>query len=246
MTSSWGLTETSPAITMAHFPLDHAGNIGVPVPGCEVKLAPVDDLLEARVRGPNITPGYWRSPEQTAQAFDEQGFYCTGDAVRLADPDVPSKGLIFNGRTAEDFKLSSGTWVRVGALRVGIVAACSPLVQDVVIAGEGQDDVRLLVWLNADGCRKALDLEAPPETAQLSANPMLQMQLRQALTDWNANNTGASMRITAIRILTTPPNGDASEITDKGYVNQRAALKNRSSEVDALYADAPDPHQFLV
>ena len=236
MTSSWGLTETSPAITMAHFPLNRAGNIGVPVPGCQVKLAPVDDLLEARVKGPNITPGYWRSPDKTAEAFDEDGFYRTGDAVRLADDTDPAKGLTFNGRTAEDFKLSTGTWVRVGALRIGVVAACSPIVQDVVVAGEGQNDVRLLVWLNPEGCRKALNEDTVREASDLTSDPHIQSKLRDALTGWNTTNTGASMRVAAIKVLDTPPNGDANEITDKGYVNQRAALANRAEDVTALYA----------
>ena len=235
MTSSWGLTETSPAITMAHFPLQRAGNIGVPVPGCQVKLAPTGDLLEARVKGPNVTPGYWRSPEKSAEAFDEGGFYRTGDAVLLSDPDDPAAGLIFNGRTAEDFKLSTGTWVRVGALRVGIVAACSPLVQDIVVAGEGRNDLRLLIWLNPEGCRKALGEDAVRNTTDLAENSEIHARLQLALTRWNKNNSGASMRIAAFKILVALPNGDANEITDKGYVNQRAALNNRADDVDALF-----------
>jgi feruloyl-CoA synthase len=151
MTSSWGTTETSPAATAAHFPIDRAGMVGVPLPGVDVKLVPAGDKTEIRVRGPNITPGYWKRPDLTAAAFDDEGYYKPGDAMRLADPQDPAKGLVFDGRTAEDFKLTTGTWVHVGALRIGMLAACSPVLQDAVIAGDGRAFVGALVWLNAAG-----------------------------------------------------------------------------------------------
>jgi len=235
MTSSWGSTETAPAATTAHFPLDRAGVIGVPLPGVELKLVPSGERLEARVKGPNVTPGYWRSPEQTAAAFDDDGFYRIDDAVRLADPDDPARGIVYDGRIAEDFKLTSGTWVRVGALRVGVVAAASPVVQDVVVAGEGRDHVAVLAWLNPAGCAGVLGEDAPGEPAALVGDGRIHAHIRDALAGWNADHTGASMRIARVLLLDSPPSIDANEITDKGYVNQRAALAHRADAVAKLF-----------
>src|SRR3954471_1706832 len=156
MTSSWGMTETAPMATAAHFILDRAGSIGVPVPGVELKLVPAENKLEVRVRGPNVTPGYWKRPDLTAAAFDEEGFYRPGDAVRLSDAADPTGGIEFDGRLAEDFKLLTGTWVHVGALRVGVLAAASPALQDAVVAGENREFVGLLAWLNVAGCQRLL------------------------------------------------------------------------------------------
>ena len=139
MVSAWGSTETSPLATDCHFQAERSGNIGVPIPGTELKLVPSGDKLEVRVRGPNVTPGYWKAPELTAQAFDAEGFYLIGDAVTFADPDRPELGLFFDGRVAEDFKLNSGTWVSVGTLRVAGIAALAPLAQDIVVTGHGGD-----------------------------------------------------------------------------------------------------------
>src|SRR6516165_2424035 len=161
MTSSWGTTETSPLSTAAHFMIERAGPIGVPVPGVELKLVPTGDKLEVRVRGPHVTPGYWKRPDLTRAAFDEDGFYKPGDAVRFADPAEPTKGIVFDGRLAEDFKLATGTWVAVGALRVAALAAASPALQDAIIAGENREWVGMLAWLNAAGCRKLVGGEAP-------------------------------------------------------------------------------------
>src|SRR4029450_1471163 len=153
MTSSWGTTETSPLSTAAHFIIDRAGPIGVPVPGVELKLVPAGDKLEVRVRGPNVTPGYWKLPDLTRAAFDEEGFYKPGDAVRFADPANPEKGIIFGGRVAGDLRLGTGTWVAVGVLRVGVLAAASPALQDAIIAGENRESIGMLAWLNASGWR---------------------------------------------------------------------------------------------
>src|SRR5205823_6250857 len=141
MSSSWGTTETAPLATAAHYLLDRAGNIGVPAPGVEMKLVPSSGKLEIRVRGPNITPGYWKRPDLTAAAFDKEGFYIPGDAVRLADENDAARGVIFDGRLAEDFKLTTGTWVHVGALRVGVLTACSPVLQDAILAGADREFV---------------------------------------------------------------------------------------------------------
>ncbi len=154
MTSSWGLTETSPLATAAHFPIDRAGVIGVPVPGVQLKLAPVEDKLEMRVKGPNVTPGYLGQPDLTAKAFDEDGWYRTGDAAKLEDPDDPNRGVVFDGRVVEDFKLLTGTFVSVGNLRVRALAAASPLLMDAVVCGHDHDYVGLLAWLNLGAARE--------------------------------------------------------------------------------------------
>ena len=226
MVSAWGSTETSPLATLVHFPIPRAGNIGLPVPGVELKFAPVGDKLELRVRGPNVTPGYYRQPELTAKAFDADGFYRMGDAGYLADPDDPAAGVIFDGRVSEDFKLTTGTWVSTGALRVGLVAACAPLVQDMVICGHDRSEVGVLVW-RGPGAGEMTDGEL---TAALAAR----------FRDWNAAHPGSSTAVRRFRVLTGPPSIDANEITDKGYVNQGAALRARADDLAALYDDAAE------
>lgn len=246
MTSAWGTTETSPLSTSAHYLLDRAGNIGVPVPGVELKLVPNGSKLEIRVRGPNVTPGYWRSPELTQAAFDDEGFYRPGDAVRFADPNDANKGLIFDGRTAEDFKLTNGTWVAVGALRIGALAAASPALQDAIVAGEGRDQVGLVAWLNAAGCRQLIGEGAPAELAELARHPVIHAHLSKAFARWNAANTGATMRIARVLLLPDAPSIDANEITDKGYINQRVALENRKAEVERLFDNAKHPDVVVM
>ena len=244
MTSSWGATETAPAVTAAHFPLERAGVIGVPMPGVELKLQPYGERWEVRVKGPNVTPGYWRSPALTKAAFDEEGFYRIGDAVRFADPDNPAAGLIYNGRLTEEFKLTTGTWVQVGALRVGLLSAMSPVVQDAVIAGEGYDHLRIMAWLNIAGCRQLLGDDAPTSAAELSRHPKIQSHVREALKRWNSQNTGQSTRIRCAMLLSDAPSIDANEITDKGYINQRAVLSNRKADLDRLFWS--EPHADVI
>lgn len=246
MTSAWGTTETSPLATSAHYLLDGAGNIGVPVSGVELKLVPNGSKLEIRVRGPNVTPGYWRSPDLTKAAFDEEGFYKPGDAVRLADPDDANKGVMFDGRTAEDFKLTNGTWVAVGALRVGILAATSPALQDAIVVGEGRDEVGLVAWLNAAGCRQLIGEGAPAELSALACHPAIHAHLRTSLARWNAVNTGATLRIARILLLPDAPSIDANEITDKGYINQRVAQDNRQAEVNRLFDNTKYPDVLVM
>ncbi|MBZ5711399.1 feruloyl-CoA synthase [Nannocystis pusilla] len=239
MTSAWGSTETSPLVTNVHFPIAHAGIIGLPAPGCELKLVPREGKLEMRVRGPNVTPGYHREPELTAAAFDPDGYYCIGDAGRLADPTDPRKGIVFDGRVAEDFKLTSGTWVSVGALRVAFIAAAAPVVQDVVVAGEGRRAAGVLVFLNLDGCR-TLAPDVPSD--RLVDDPRIRAHLAAALAAHNAAHAGSSSRtIAGAVLLREPPAIDAGEITDKGYINQRAVLRRRAADVARLYASPPDP-----
>ena len=244
MTSSWGTTETSPLSTAAHFITDHAGPIGVPVPGVELKLVPAADKLEVRVRGPNVTPGYWKRPDLTRAAFDEEGFYKPGDAVRFADPSDPAKGIVFDGRLAEDFKLATGTWVAVGVLRVGVLAAASPALQDTIIAGENRESIGMLAWLNAAGCCNLIGCEAP--LAELARHPGLREHVRRAIARWNADHSGSSQKIARVLLLPDTPSIDANEITDKGYINQRLALERRKADVERLFAAAPDADVLVV
>jgi feruloyl-CoA synthase len=243
MLSAWGSTETAPCATQVHFPIDRAGVIGVPVPGTEIKLAPAGDKLEIRVRGPNVSPGYWRHEAGAADAFDEEGFLRTGDAGRLADPDDPSRGLVFDGRIAENFKLLSGTWVHVGELRTALLAAGAPVIQDLVVTGHGRDAIGLLVFPNPAACR-ALCPAAPAGEPldELLRRPAVREALRTGLAAHNAANPANSRRVTCALLLAEPPSIDAGEITDKGYVNQRAVLTRRAALVDRLYAapEAPD------
>ena len=225
MVSAWGSTETSPLITQVHFPIDRAGVIGLPAPGCELAFVPsktTGGKLEMRVRGPNVSPGYWRAGGTTEPSpRDEQGFYPMGDAGRLADEADPAKGVVFDGRTAENFKLSSGTWVHVGELRIAVVGACAPLVQDAVLTGHDREEIGLLVFPSAEGLRHA-DLSAV---------------LRERIAAFNAGRAGTSSRIARAMILEEPPSIDAGEITDKGYINQRAVLDRRAALVLALHDD---------
>ena len=246
MTSSWGATETAPAVTAAHFLLDRAGVIGIPIPGIELKLLPSGERLEVRVKGPHVTPGYWGNPDLTAQAFDEDGFYKIGDAVRFADAGEPAKGLIYDGRIAEDFKLLSGTWVRVGALRVGVLAAASPVLQDAVIAGEGGDWVGIMAWLNPAGCRQVLGDGAPTNLDELARHPAIHDHVRRALKSWNSGNIGTSTRVRRLLLLSDTPSIDANEITDKGYINQRAVLESRGEALRQLLNANEHPNLVIV
>ena len=240
MTSSWGLTETAPLATSAHFAVAQAGVIGVPVPGVEIKMTPVEDKEELRVRGPNVTPGYLGRPDLNEAAFDEEGFYRTGDAGRLEDPDDPAKGLVFDGRLTEDFKLTTGTWVSAGHVRVAALDATAPLMQDAVVCGHDREYVALLAWPNVAAVRDLLgDPDAEPRT--LVHAPQLVEHLRARLAAHNRTHSGSSMRIARVLLLAEPPSLDANEVTDKGHVNQRAARERRGVHVNALYAEPPPP-----
>lgn len=213
----------------------------MPIPGTEIKLCPADDKMEARVRGPNLTPGYWRQPELTEAAFDEEGFYRMGDALRLADPDDPSAGFIFDGRIAEDFKLLTGTWVNVGKLRTAVVDACAPLVQDVVVAGQDRNEIGVLVLLNPNGCKNVVSsLPAKPTLIDAAGRAEVRVALAELLKAHNKENPASSMRVTRAVLLTEPFSIDAGELTDKGYVNQRAVMKCRAESVERLYSEHED------
>ena len=244
LTSSWGTTETAPLATAAHFTIDSAGPVGVPAPGVEIKLVPSGAKLEVRVRGPNVTPGYWRRPDLTAAAFDDEGFYKPGDAMRLIDAADPGKGIAFDGRLTEDFKLTTGTWVHVGAVRLGTLAAASPALQDAVIAGENRAFLGMLAWLNAAACHKLIGSQAP--LAELACHPAVCEHVARALAQWNAAHQGSSERVVRVILLPDAPSIDANEITDKGYINQRLALERRKADVERLFAAAPDADVIVV
>jgi feruloyl-CoA synthase len=234
MVSAWGSTETSPLATDCHFQASRSGNIGVPTPGTELKLLPSGDKLEVRVRGPNVTPGYWKAPELTAQAFDHEGFYLIGDAVTFADSQQPERGLFFDGRVAEDFKLNSGTWVSVGTLRVAGIAALAPLAQDIVVCGHGGDEVRFLVFPNIAACRALAGLPEGAVLDNVLNSSAVGAAVATGLAALKARGGGSSSFATRALLLAEPPSVDGGEITDKGYINQRAVLARRAAAVQAL------------
>ena len=235
LTSSWGTTETAPCATSMHYLGAPTGCIGVPVPGCAVKLAPVGDRLEIRVKGPNVTPGYFRQAELTEAAFDEEGFYRSGDAVTLSDRQDPNAGMLFDGRIAENFKLLTGTWVAAGALRTRVISAAG-IVSDAVICGQDAGYVAALAWINQAEARK---LTGATEDVALD-DPDLRRHLSAALRSLN-EDAGSASRVERILLLAQPPSLDAGEITDKGYLNQRRTLQCRAADVLRLYSDPPDP-----
>ena len=240
MTSAWGSTETAPLATSVHFAIDRAGVIGLPVPGTDVKLVPNAGKYEIRVRGPNVTPGYYKRRDLTDKAFDEDGFYRIGDAVKLAADDDPVQGLVFDGRVAEDFKLLTGSWVSVGALRVTAIAAGEPMIQDAVVTGHDRDEIGLLVFPNHAGMAQVAKMPAGTPVAELKASATVVAALKEAIGRYNEHHSASSQRIGRLLILEHPPQLDANEITDKGYINQRAVLEHRAQLVDRLYAGGPD------
>jgi feruloyl-CoA synthase len=238
MVSAWGSTETSPLAADCHFLAERSGNIGVPIPGTELKLVTSGDKLEVRVRGPNVTPGYWKAPELTKQAFDEEGFYLIGDAVKLADRERPERGLFFDGRVAEDFKLNSGTWVSVGTLRIAGIAALAPLAQDIVVAGHGGDEVRFLVFPNIAACRAHAGLPEAASVNDVLAHEKVRTAVAHGLAKLKQQGPNSSGHATRALLLADPPSVDGGEITDKGYINQRAVLTRRADAVKLLNDDA--------
>ncbi len=238
LVSAWGSTETAPAVTVVHFGIERAGVIGLPIPGCELKMTPNGGKLEMRVRGHNVTPGYWKNDALTREAFDEEGFYRIGDAGRLADPGIPERGIEFDGRIAEDFKLLSGTWVHVGALRVRAIAECAPVVQDAVVTGEGREEVGLLLFPSEAGCRAVCpELPAGAPLSVLARDERVRATVAGALGRMGEHAGGSSTRPVRALLLEEPPSIDANEITDKGYVNQRAVLARRAVLVERLYSE---------
>ena len=244
--TGFGSTETAPEALARTWHADNAANMGLPAAGMELKLVPNEGKLEARVRGHNITPGYWRQPEFTAQAFDEEGFYRLGDAFKFADPADPRQGLLFDGRIAEDFKLSTGTWVSVGPLRARFIDACVPYVRDVVLAGPDRNEIGALVFPDMVACRglAGLGTDAPPSA--IVAHEKVRSTFAAALKKLAAQSSGSSTRVTRALLLEEPPSMDKAEMTDKGSINQRAVLSNRAAFVDELFASALSPRVIAL
>jgi feruloyl-CoA synthase len=222
-----------------------SGHVGLPVLGNDAKLLPNNGKLEVRAKGPNVTPGYWRQPELTAAAFDEEGFYKFGDALKSADANDFDAGFDFDGRIAEDFKLASGTWVSVGPLRARFVAACAPLVRDVVIAGINRDEISALVILDLDGCRLINPNLPSDDIATAASDSAIRAAFRERLQKLLASATGSSSRIARAVLLDTPLSIDRGEVTDKGSINQRAVLEHRGALIEALYSPSP-PAQVVT
>jgi feruloyl-CoA synthase len=227
MLTGLGSTETAPFALCASQYNRRAGVVGLPVPGVELKLAPVNGKLEACVRGPNVTPGFWREPELTRAAFDDEGYYRMGDALAFLDPENPEAGLLFDGRIAEDFKLSTGTWVSVGPLRTRFILHGAPWVKDVVIAGRDRDDVTALIFPDPD-------------------NPADRGVFEKLLRDFARESTGSSNRIARAIVMRDPPSLNAGEMTDKGSLNQAAVLKCRAAMVEQLYANSLSQEVIVV
>jgi len=245
MVSSWGATETTCTATSVYFTIEKAGVIGLPAPGVEVMLTPSASKMELRVRGPIVTPGYWKRPDLTAAAFDDEGFYKIGDAGRLDDPNDPSRGIVFDGRVAEDFKLLSGTWVHCSQVRLGSIASCTPAAQDAVVTGRDRESLGLLVFLNQASSRDIAE-DQSLSLAQLAENEKVRAYVAQGLAAYNKANNSNSMRIERFVLLPDAPSIDHGEITDKGYINQRAVTERRALLIERLYADASHPEVLLV
>jgi feruloyl-CoA synthase len=242
-----GATESSPYALSTGIEGASSGCLGLPVPGVELKLVPVEEKIEARLRGPSITPGFWRRPELTAAAFDEENYYRLGDAVKFLDPQNPLKGFVFDGRLNEDFKMSSGTWVRVGPLRMRLLAHFGILVQDVVIAGPDREFTAALFFPALETCRKLcsdLSPDAPP--VKVFARPEVREVFQERLDSFASASTGSSTRIERAILLDTPPSVEAQEITDKGSINQKTVLGNRSALVEDLYRVPIPPHVLTL
>ena len=247
MVASWGSTETAPMVTAVHYDIERAGVIGLPTPGVELKMVPNAGKMEMRVRGPNVTPGYFKREDLTKSAFDADGFYCIGDAGRFADPQDPVQGIEFDGRIAEDFKLTSGTWVHVGALRLKAIAAGSPIIQDCVVTGHDRDAIGLLVFANPVGCRSLCpELPADLPLSALINAPQVRQKLAAALSGMAAESSGSSTHPTRALLMAELPSIDDNEITDKGYINQRAVLLSRAHLVERLYAVRPEDDVIVL
>ena len=237
LVSAWGSTETSPLATDCHFQADTSGNIGNPVPGTTLKLVPNQGKLEVRIKGPNVTPGYWKNPKETSNAFDEEAFYKIGDAVRFVNPDHPEEGLMFDGRIAEDFKLLTGTWVHVGSVRLAGIDALKPIAQDIVVAGHDQDNIGFLVFPNIAACRALCpELADDAPVADVLNHPKVQAHLQQGLADMKAKGGGSSTYADRALLMEEPPSAEDGEITDKGYINQRFVLERRAELVEKLFS----------
>src|SRR5207342_18179 len=236
--TGWGSTETAPTSTGTYWDTERVGLIGLPFPGVELKLVPCGSKYELRLRGVNVTPGYFGQPDLAKKMFDEEGFYCIGDAGVFVDDNAPLQGIIFAGRVVEDFKLTTGTFVHVGSLRTDAIAAATPVVHDALVAGQDRESIGLLAWPNLHACRQMVG--NPDATFEdVVRHPDVIACLKRGLETHNASATGSSMRIARAMLMAEPPSIDGNELTDKGYINQRAGLERRAALVEKLYAKKP-------
>lgn len=242
--TGYGSTETAPFAFTTTWPVEQAGHIGLPAAGMEVRLVPNGDKLELRLKGPNVTPGYWRDAEKTAAAFDELGFYQIGDAVRYADPKDLSQGFVFDGRVSEDFKLSTGTWVNFAAVRSAVIGACAPLIRDVVLTGLDRNFIGAMIFPDLEACARTAGLPSGTAPEPLLAHPEIRTRFEASLRTLAQRATGSSNHVARALILTAPPDIDRGEVTDKGSINQRAVRTHRTDLLEALYADSPGPDIF--
>jgi feruloyl-CoA synthase len=246
MLTGLGATETAPFFMSVRPETSRSGHVGLPVLGNDAKLVPNNGKLEVRAKGPNVTPGYWRQPELTRAAFDEEGFYKFGDALKFAVAGDFDAGFDFDGRIAEDFKLASGTWVSVGPLRARLVAACAPMVRDVVIAGINRDEISALVVLDLDGCRLINPALPPGDIAAAASDPKIREAFVECFRKFLVSSTGSSTRVTRAVLLDTPLSIDRGEVTDKGSINQRAVLEHRALLIEEIYAPVMPAHVIAV
>jgi feruloyl-CoA synthase len=246
MATGLGATETSPMALQCTWDTEHSGVIGIPMPGVEAKLVTHGSKTEIRVKGPNVTPGYWKEPELTRRAFDEEGYYRFGDAVRFLDPKDVNKGLIFDGRLAEDFKLSSGTFVNVGPLRLRIIHWLAPYIADVVIAGHDRNYIAVMLVPNVEACRGLAELPRGAAASEILRHRAVVRKIGSLLESFAAEATGNSNRVERAMLLEEPPSLDAGEITDKGSLNQRVILDRRADLVEEMYAPQPSARVLCV
>jgi feruloyl-CoA synthase len=245
LTTMYGATETQ-GVTVVHWLTERVGLIGLPLPGITLKLVPNGAKLEVRVKGPTVTPGYLKRPDLTKAAFDEEGFYSLGDAAKFIDENDPEKGLVFDGRVTEDFKLDSGTWVSVGTLRAQAIGAASALIQDCVVCGQDKSYVALLAWPNMAAAKEICADASRTSPEEIIRSPKIKEFVRARIAEHNATCGGSSGRIKRVMLMLEPPSVDGHEITDKGYVNQRATLERRKHLVEMLYQAAPSPDVIEV
>jgi feruloyl-CoA synthase len=243
MFTGLGSTETGPSAMFPYWEEDRAGHVGLPAPGVELKLVKAGQKTEARLRSPSITPGYWRQPELTRAVFDEEGFYCLGDALLFVEPGDPSKGFIFDGRIAEDFKLATGTWVSVGPLRAKFLAHCAPYLRDIVLAGHDGPYVAALIFPNVEACRALVEGGTDAEVVR---NERVHAKFTKLLGELAKTSTGSSNRVARAMLMEEPPSIDKHEVTDKGSFNQRAVLTNRAALVEELYAPQPSARTIVI
>jgi feruloyl-CoA synthase len=244
--TGYGSTETAPFAFTTTWPVEAAGHIGLPAAGMTVKLVPNGDKTELRLMGPNVTPGYWRDAEKTAEAFDEEGFYKIGDAVRFADPDDLSKGLVFDGRVTEDFKLSTGTWVNFSAVRASVIGACAPLIRDVVLTGLDLNYIGAMIFPDLEACARHAGLPSGTDPQTIVDHPAVRQKFAESLGGLTQKSTGSSNHVARAVLMCALPDIDKGEITDKGSINQRAVRTHRADLVKALYRDEPGPDVFIL